>query len=85
MASSLPFSTSRSFSGPLASTSSYPLSTRQLQVPAKPAPVLDLLALQSASQVLQDQFIKDVQAIPDLSDTLTTRECICLLCFFVRS
>ncbi|KAJ6621663.1 nucleoporin [Mycena sp. CBHHK59/15] len=35
-----------------------------------PAPV-DLVALQNASRVLQDQFAKDGQIIPDLGDTLT--------------
>jgi nuclear pore complex protein Nup155 len=72
MASGIPFSASRSFSGPLASTNG--LISRQPLPAAKPTPVVDLQALQSASRVLQDQFIKDAQVIPDLVDTLTTRE-----------
>jgi nuclear pore complex protein Nup155 len=39
---------------------------------AKPTPV-NLPALQSAGRVLQDQFVKDAQIIPDLGDTLTAR------------
>ncbi|EEB91302.1 hypothetical protein MPER_10359, partial [Moniliophthora perniciosa FA553] len=38
--------------------------------PEKPAAV-DLVVLQSASTVLQEQFTKDAQIIPDLGDTLT--------------
>ena len=74
MASGLPFSVSRSFSGPLPSTSTNGVHSRQLLITSKLVPVVDLPALQSASQVLQDQFAKDAQAIPDLADTLTTRE-----------
>jgi nuclear pore complex protein Nup155 len=70
MASSLPFG------GPLPSTSTNGINSRQLQAPSKPAPVVDLPALQNASRVLQDQFIKDAQVIPDLADTLTTRKCV---------
>jgi hypothetical protein len=40
---------------------------------SKPAPVVDLGALQNASRVLQDQFAKDAQIIPELGDMLTTR------------
>ncbi|KAJ7103618.1 nucleoporin [Mycena belliarum] len=39
--------------------------TRQIPV------AVDLSALQNASRVLQDQFAKDAQIIPDLGDTLT--------------
>lgn len=35
--------------------------------------------MQSASRVLQDQFIKDAQVIPDLTDTLNTRKHIVVL------
>ena len=72
MASGLPLSTSRSFGGALVPTSSSVVNTRPSQV--APKPVLDLPALQSASHVLQEQFAKDAQAIPDLAETLTTRE-----------
>jgi hypothetical protein len=75
MASAL--AASRSFNGPLTSTNG--LNSRQLLPASKPAPVVDLPALQSASRVLQDQFIKDAQVIPDLVDTLTTRECFVVL------
>lgn len=74
MASGHSFAASRSFGGSLASSSINGTHSRQLQIAAKPAPVVDLLALQSASRVLHDQFIKDAQVIPDLADTLTTRE-----------
>ncbi|KAF7970509.1 hypothetical protein HWV62_23741 [Athelia sp. TMB] len=70
MASGLPLSTSRSFGGALVPTSSSAVNTRPSQV--APKPVLDLPALQSASHVLQEQFAKDAQAIPDLAETLTT-------------
>ena len=43
---------------------------RQAQVASKPAPVLDLPALQAASRVLQDQLVKDSQVIPDLGDMI---------------
>lgn len=76
MASS--FAPSRSF-GPSSSTKTF--GPRQVQ-PSKPAPV-DLAALQNATQVLQDQFNKDAQSIPDLGDTLTTR--MSLLHSIVRS
>lgn len=36
-------------------------------------PPLDLPALQHASRALQEQFIKDVQSVPDLGDMLTIR------------
>jgi hypothetical protein len=39
----------------------------------KPAPIVDLPALQSASHVLQDQFTRDAQSVPDLGDTFSTR------------
>ena len=82
MATGLSFSASRSFSGPLARTNS--INTRQIQATAKPAPVVDLLALQTASQVLQEQLIKDAQIIPDLAETLTTRRCFLYLCVFIQ-
>lgn len=47
-------------------------STNPPQPQFKGLPV-DLAALQNASQVLQDQLVKDSQIIPDLGDTLTTR------------
>jgi len=78
MASALAFATSRSFSGPLTSTNG--LNSRHLLSASKPTPVVDLPALQSASRVLQDQFIKDAQVIPDLVDTLTTRESLVAPC-----
>ena len=43
---------------------------RQAQAASKPAPVLDLPALQAASRVLQDQLVKDSQAVPDLGDMI---------------
>ncbi|KII93895.1 hypothetical protein PLICRDRAFT_36114 [Plicaturopsis crispa FD-325 SS-3] len=46
--------------------------SRQVAAASKPAPVVDLPALQSASRVLQDQFVKDAQSVPDLGETLTT-------------
>jgi hypothetical protein len=68
----LALAASRSFGGRITSTNGS--ISRQLLPASKPAPVVDLPALQSASRVLQDQFIKDAQVIPDLVDTLTTRE-----------
>lgn len=47
--------------------------TGQLQPAPGPAPPLDLPGLQAASKVLQDQFVKDASAVPDLGDTLTSR------------
>ncbi|KAI0735282.1 nucleoporin [Earliella scabrosa] len=44
---------------------------RQAQAASKPAPVLDLPALQAASRVLQDQLVKDSQAVPDLGDMIS--------------
>ena len=82
MASGLPSSASRSFNGPLPSTSTNGLNSRQLLLASKPAPVVDLPALQSASRLLQDQFMKDAQVIPDLAETLTTRmSALCLLVY----
>jgi len=49
--------------------SNQPIS-RQLPQPPRPVPVVDLDVLQNASRVLQDQFVKDSQIIPDLGDTL---------------
>ena len=44
----------------------------------KPA-TLDLPALQAASRVLQDQFVKDAQIIPDLGELLSIRKSVRLL------
>ncbi|EMD42139.1 hypothetical protein CERSUDRAFT_90739 [Gelatoporia subvermispora B] len=44
---------------------------RSVQPPTKAIPVLDLPALQNASQVLQEQFTKDAQVIPDLGEMLS--------------
>ena len=43
---------------------------RQTQAASKPAPVLDLPALQAASQVLQEQLVKDSQIVPDLGELI---------------
>ena len=43
---------------------------RQTQAASKPAPVLDLPALQAASRVLQEQLVKDSQVVPDLGDMI---------------
>ncbi|KAI0670007.1 nucleoporin [Trametes maxima] len=43
---------------------------RQAQAASKPAPVLDLPALQAASRVLQEQLVKDSQIVPDLNDMI---------------
>lgn len=74
MASGAPFSASHSFGPSVAFTTTAGAKSHPLQSISKPAPVVDLPALQSASRVLQDQLIKDAQVIPDLLDTLTTRE-----------
>ena len=71
MSSGNPFALS-TLGGPLGSSSLNALQSRQIQSVTKP--VLDLPAMQSASRVLQDQFIKDAQVIPDLTDTLNTRK-----------
>ncbi|OSD03533.1 nucleoporin [Trametes coccinea BRFM310] len=61
---------SSSSSGPLlASVNGSKL--RQTQAASKPAPVLDLPALQAASRVLQDQLVKDSQVIPDLGEMIS--------------
>ena len=36
-------------------------------------PSLDLPALQTASRVLQEQYVKDAQIVPELGDMLTIR------------
>ncbi|KII84336.1 hypothetical protein PLICRDRAFT_179588 [Plicaturopsis crispa FD-325 SS-3] len=46
--------------------------SRQVAAASKPAPVVDLPALPSASCVLQDQFVKDAQSVSDLGETLAT-------------
>lgn len=45
----------------------------QSQAVPKPAPSLDLAALQGASRVLEDQLVKDAQAVPELGDMLSIR------------
>lgn len=64
-------------------TSDNALPIRQPQSTSKPAPVVDLPALQNASRVLQDQFLKDSQIIPDLGDTLTTRMYMSISVIFI--
>lgn len=44
--------------------------TGQPQPTPGPAPLLDLPGLQSASKVLQEQFVKDAQAVPELGEML---------------
>lgn len=46
---------------------------RPAQGAQKPAPVLDLPALQNASRVLHDQLTKDAQVIPDLGEMMSIR------------
>ncbi|KAL6309880.1 nucleoporin [Sparassis latifolia] len=46
--------------------------SKRTQSLAKPVPVLDLPALQSASRALQEQHVKDTQIIPDLGDLLAS-------------
>lgn len=60
-----------------ASTSSNGFLARPQPPPPKAFPQLDLAALQSASRVLHDQFIKDAQSVPDLADMLTIRMFVC--------
>ncbi|KAJ3475958.1 hypothetical protein NLI96_g11485 [Meripilus lineatus] len=50
------------------STNGRPSQPRPTQ---EPRPTLDLPALQSASRVLHEQYLKDAQAVPELSDMLT--------------
>jgi nuclear pore complex protein Nup155 len=71
MAALLPFSASYRQQQNAGTSSSL---FRQNQPQARPASVLDLPGLQSASRVLHDQFMKDAQIIPDIGDMLTTRE-----------
>lgn len=52
------------------STNGRPSQPRPTQ---EPRPTLDLPALQSASRVLHEQYLKDAQAVPELSDMLTIR------------
>ncbi|OCH96059.1 nucleoporin [Obba rivulosa] len=59
---------SQSTSGPTASVNG---KSKLMQGAPKPVPVLDLPALQNASHVLQEQFTKDAQAIPDLGEMLS--------------
>ncbi|KAI0374276.1 nucleoporin [Pilatotrama ljubarskyi] len=67
---SQPHLASSSSSGPLlASANASKL--RQTQAASKPAPVVDLPALQAASRVLQEQLVKDSQIIPDLGDMIS--------------
>lgn len=67
------YAPSRSFGGLSNPRSTNGVPVRPAQI-AKPA-LVDLPALQNASRVLQDQFAKDAQIIPDLGDTLTARMC----------
>ncbi|KAJ8595951.1 nucleoporin-domain-containing protein [Rhizopogon salebrosus TDB-379] len=69
MAALLPFSASYRQQQNAGTSSSL---FRQNQPQARPASVLDLPGLQSASRVLHDQFMKDAQIIPDIGDMLTT-------------
>ncbi|KAI0082270.1 nucleoporin [Panus rudis PR-1116 ss-1] len=57
-----------------APSSSFPKSIngKGTQHTPSPTPLLDLPALQSASRVLHDQFVKDAQAVPELGEMLTT-------------
>ena len=43
--------------------------------PSPKSAQVDLSSLQGASRVLQEQLVKDSQAIPDLGDTLSIRAC----------
>ena len=53
--------------------------------PRKVAPVqpVDLASLQNASQVLNEQFVKDAQAVPDVGETFSIRTCRFFLCLTV--
>jgi nuclear pore complex protein Nup155 len=62
----------RSFIGADSNAGASTFGSRQLAAPA-PAPVVDLAALQSASNALQEQLSKDAQAVPDLGEMLTIR------------
>lgn len=39
----------------------------------RPTPAVDMPSLQSASRVLEEQLVKDAQAVPELGDMLTIR------------
>ena len=54
-------------------------SSQRAPVAPKPA-TLDLPALQAASRVLQDQFVKDAQIIPDLGELLSIRKFYLFVC-----
>jgi hypothetical protein len=83
MSSSLGFARSRSFTGQPTPTNDHAVTSRQPHPLPRPAPVVDLLALQNASRVLQDQLLKDSQIIPDLGETLTAcMSCLLYLLFF---
>ena len=45
----------------------------QVQHALKPAPTVDLPALQGAGRVIHEQLVKDAQAVPELGDMLTIR------------
>ncbi|KAI0695140.1 nucleoporin [Cytidiella melzeri] len=64
----LPSSLSQTHNG-LERSTNRPLG--QSQAVPKPVVSLDLPALQGASRVLQDQLVKDAQAVPELGDMLT--------------
>ncbi|KAJ3552249.1 hypothetical protein NM688_g4248 [Phlebia brevispora] len=55
------------------STNNLGMSTnvKNSQQVSRPAPTVDLPALQGASRVLQDQLVKDAQSIPELGDMLS--------------
>jgi len=58
----------------MASSRDFPDASR-LPHPSKQKHV-DLPALQNASKVIQEQFVKDSQIIPDLGETTTACKCI---------
>lgn len=72
MSAGLSFTGSRSFA-PQASVNPNNAISRFGPPAQKPEPVVDLPALQNASRVLQEQFVKDAQIVPDLGDMLTIR------------
>ncbi|KAH7913029.1 nucleoporin [Hygrophoropsis aurantiaca] len=72
MASTFPFVASYSYKPQQSSGNNNGLSLRPSQLQPKPTPALDLPGLQAASRVLQDQFVKDAQIIPDIGEMLTT-------------
>jgi nuclear pore complex protein Nup155 len=51
-----------------------PVATQNGQLTAEKSTPVDIPALQSASRLLNEQFTKDAQIVPDLGDSLATRE-----------